>query len=124
VTIRTFVVAYLILACTSAMAEETGSRLFEPCRACHTLDPAERGLPGPNLTGLLGRKIGGDPAFDYSPVLRAARDQGLVWDTARLDLFLTDPAGMFPGLWMATRGIEDAEVRRVLVRFLSDPSAR
>ena len=37
------------------MAEENGARLFEPCRACHSLDPAARGLPGPNLAGLAER---------------------------------------------------------------------
>jgi cytochrome c len=56
--------------------------------------------------------------------LRKVRNEGLVWDTARLDLFLTDPAEMFPGLWMATRGIDDVAERRTLVRFLSDPSSR
>lgn len=114
----------MALTTTSAMAEEAGTRLFEPCRACHSLDPAERGLPGPNLAGLLSRKVGGDPAFDYSPALRAARDQGLVWDEARLEAFLADPADMFPGIWMATRGIDDAADRRALVRFLFDPAAR
>ena len=103
------------------MAEEAGARLFEPCRACHSLDPAARGLPGPNLAGLLGRRSAAIGAFDYSPVLRKARDEGLVWDEARLDQFLADPAGMFPGLWMATRGIDDAAERRALVRFLADP---
>jgi cytochrome c len=57
-------------------------------------------------------------------VLRKARQEGLVWDEARLDQFLTDPAEMFPGLWMATRGIDDAADRRALVRFLVDPSSR
>jgi cytochrome c len=38
-----------ILLPASASAEEDGARLFTPCRACHSLDPAERGLPGPNL---------------------------------------------------------------------------
>jgi cytochrome c len=113
-----------MLAGGSAIAEENGARLFEPCRACHSLDPAARGLPGPSLAGVLGRRVGGDGAFDYSPVLRRARDDSLVWDEARLDLFLTDPAGMFPGLWMATRGIDDAADRRALVRFLIDPSSR
>lgn len=116
--------ACLIPACTSAAAEDTGSRLFEPCRACHSLDPAARGLPGPNLAGLLGRKVGGDPAFDYSPALQKARDDHLLWDAARLEKFLADPAEMFPGIWMATRGVEDAAERRALVRFLSGPSSR
>jgi cytochrome c2 len=27
-------------------------------------------MSGPNLAGLIGRKVGSDPAFDYSPALR------------------------------------------------------
>src|SRR4051794_31980267 len=87
----------LLLASAPASAEENGARLFAPCRACHSLDAAERGLPGPNLAGLMGRKVGGDTAFDYSPVLRKAREEGLRWDARRLDAFLADPAEMFPG---------------------------
>jgi cytochrome c len=113
-----------MLTAAPAAAEENGEHLFAPCRACHSLDPAEPGLPGPNLVGLIGRKIGGDTAFDYSPVLRKARDQGLRWDARRLDAFLSDPAEMFPGLWMSMRGIEDAAERQSLVRFLADSSSR
>ena len=113
-----------ILAAAPAGAEENGERLFAPCRACHSLDPAERGLPGPNLNGVIGRPIGGDGAFDYSPVLRKARDDGLRWDAKRLESFLADPAEMFPGLWMSMRGIEDAAERQALVRFLAAPASR
>ena len=60
----------LIIATAAPAAAEDGARLFAPCRACHSLDPSENGLPGPNLTGVIGRQVGGDPAFDYSPVLR------------------------------------------------------
>ena len=116
--------ALLLLASAPAIAEEDGARLFTPCRACHSLDPAERGLPGPNLSGVLKRNIGGDPAFDYSPVLRKARDDGLRWNTQRLQTFLADPAAMFPGLWMSMRGIEDAVERQALVRFLENPASR
>ena len=123
---RSFAVLLLlsILVSAPANAEEDGVRAFTPCRACHSLDPAERNLPGPNLAGVIGRSVGGDAAFDYSPVLRKARDEGLRWDAKRLEAFLADPAAMFPGLWMSIRGIEDAAERQALVRFLSDPSAR
>ena len=121
-----FFAALLLPALTAApaAAEDAGGRHFAPCRACHSLDPAERGLPGPNLAGLIGRSIGGDPRFDYSPVLRKARDDGLRWDAVRLDSFLTDPAAMFPGLWMSMRGVEDAAERQALVRFLQNPASR
>jgi cytochrome c len=124
--VRLFAVLLLLslLLPASATAEENGVRAFTPCRACHSLDPAERNLPGPNLSGVIGRAIGGDAAFDYSPVLRNARDEGLRWDAKRLEAFLADPAAMFPGLWMSMRGIEDATERQALVRFLEDPASR
>jgi cytochrome c len=124
--VRFFAVLLMLplLAVAAAAAEENGARQFAPCRACHSLDPAEQGLPGPNLSGLIGRRIGGAPAFDYSPVLRKARDQDLRWDAAKLDSFLADPAAMFPGLWMSMRGIEDVAERQALVRFLVDPASR
>ena len=123
---RLFAVLLLLslLLPASATAEENGVRAFTPCRACHSLDPAERNLPGPNLSGVIGRPVGGDAAFDYSPVLRKARDEGLRWDAKRLDAFLADPAAMFPGLWMSMRGIEDAAERQALVKFLEDPASR
>jgi cytochrome c len=124
--VRLFVALLLLnmLAAAPAAAAEDGERLFTPCRACHSLDPTDQGLPGPNLAGLIGRKVGGDAAFDYSPVLRKAHDEGIRWDAQRLETFLADPAEIFPGLWMSMRGIEDAAERRSLVRFLVDPSSR
>lgn len=112
-----------ILACAPAAAED-GERLFAPCRACHSLDPAEQGMAGPNLAGLLGRPIAGDPAFGYSPALRRAHADGLRWDAERLDAFLADPAKLFPGLWMSLRGIEDAADRQALLGFLSRSATR
>ena len=114
----------MVLVSAPANADGGGARAFTPCRACHSLDPAERNLPGPNLSGVVGRPIGGDAAFDYSPVLRKARDEGLRWDAKRLEAFLADPAAMFPGLWMSMRGIGDAAERQALVRFLGDPASR
>jgi cytochrome c len=124
--VRFFAVLLLssLLLPASATAEENGVRAFTPCRACHSLDAAERNLPGPNLSGVVGRAVGGAAEFDYSPVLRKARDEGLRWDAKRLEAFLADPAAMFPGLWMSMRGIEDAAERQALVRFLEDPASR
>jgi cytochrome c2 len=124
--VRSFALQLLLslLLPASATAEENGVRAFTPCRACHSLDAAERNLPGPNLSGVVGRAVGGAAEFDYSPVLRKARDEGLRWDAKRLEAFLADPAAMFPGLWMSMRGIEDAAERQALVRFLEDPASR
>ena len=113
----------LVVAATPAAAEDRGAALFEPCRACHALDPAVTGTAGPNLAGLIGRRIGGDPGFDYSSVLRAASASGM-WSRDRLETFLADPEAMFPGMWMSSRGIPDPADRKALADFLADPKSR
>ena len=118
-------VALLLLGLfSSPAAAQDGAALFAPCRACHSLDPAAKVMPGPNLSGLIGRKIAGDPAFDYSPVLRQARDEARVWTFDALETFLVDPEAMFPAMWMSAQGIRDAAERRALARFIADPASR
>jgi cytochrome c len=109
---------------TGAAAAEDGGTLFAPCRACHALDPAVKGMAGPNLAGLVGRKVAGDADFDYSPVLRQARAEGRVWTAAALEQFVADPEAMFPGMWMTARPLANPAERQALVRFLTDPKSR
>jgi cytochrome c len=116
--------ALLSLAFASGAAAEDGAALFEPCRACHSLDPAAKTMPGPNLAGLIGRTVAGDPTFDYSPVLRAARNEGRVWTRELLERFLADPEAMFPAMWMSAPRIRNAEDRKALAAFIADPALR
>ncbi len=119
---RRLVLLALCLLAAPAAAQD-GAALFEPCRACHALEAnAEEGA-GPNLSGVIGRKVAGDPRFDYSPALRAGREAGLVWDRARLERFLADPEAMFPGLWMGGRGLAEAAERAALVEFIGRSGA-
>ena len=98
-----------------------GRAAFAPCGACHALDPGASELPGPTLAGLIGRPVAGDPGFAYSPVLRAAGAEGLIWDQALLERFLADPEGLFPGMWMSYPGITDPDERRALVTYIAAP---
>ena len=120
---RTVALLLLGLLPHSAAAQD-GAALFAPCRACHSLDPAAKVMPGPNLAGLIGRKVAGDPAFDYSPVLRQAREEGRIWAREALETFLADPEAMFPAMWMSAQGIRDAAERKALARFIADPASR
>ena len=106
---------------TPASAQTCNRQVFETCQACHTLAAGGLQKPGPNLAGLLGRKVAGDPAFDYSPALRAARDKGDVWTKERLDVFLADTEAMYPGGWMGSPPIRDAKQRADLLCVLAGP---
>ncbi len=108
----------------SQLRAAEGAQLFEPCQACHSLDPSAKGTAGPNLSGLIGRRIAGDRAFDYSPVLRQAGAGGALWTRERLDQFLRDPEAMFPAMWMSSRPMPDAAERNALADFLADPKSR
>ena len=116
--------ALLSLAFAPGAAAEDGAALFEPCRACHSLDPSAKSMAGPNLAGLLGRNVAGDPNFDYSPVLQAVRDGGRVWTRELLEQFLADPEAMFPAMWMSAQGIRNADDRKALAAFIADPASR
>ncbi|MDE2759566.1 MAG: cytochrome C [Paracoccaceae bacterium] len=67
-----------------------GERAFGQCKACHSVVVGESKRAGPNLFGVLGRKAG-SADFDYSDVLIAAGETGLIWSSKNLDTFLSDP---------------------------------
>jgi cytochrome c len=122
---RRHVFAVLIgaLLPTAAIAAE-GRQVFEHrCASCHAAVVGAPPGPGPGLAGVVGRRVAGDPEFDYSPVLQAAREAGEVWDAARLDRFLADPEAMFPGLWMGANGLRDVADRGAVVAFLAGTSS-
>jgi cytochrome c len=96
-----------------------GARAFAKRYACHSLDPAETGLPGPNLHGLSGRRAGSLPGYDFSEALmEAGRRRGLVWTEETLDRLLADPEGTLPGTLMGFVGLRDAAERRAPIEYL------
>lgn len=103
----------------AAAPADPGARAFQRCLACHSLRPGEDGLSGPNLAGVVGRRAGADPAFDYSPALRAAAQAGLAWDAATLDRFIQDPESVVPGTAMPYLGAPPPDERRALIGYLS-----
>lgn len=96
-----------------------GEAVFQRCYACHSTDPAETGLTGPNLSGIVGRPAAVLPRFDYSPALQAEGRAGLVWTPANLDRFLADPQGFIPGNAMGFFGLRDPEARADLIAYLA-----
>ena len=95
-----------------------GERAFQRCYSCHSVDPAETELPGPNLAGVAGRRAASRGDFDYSPAMREAGRRGLVWDEATLDAFLADPAAAVPGTAMGFPGLRNEADRRDAIAYL------
>jgi len=80
-----------------------GEQIFNQCRPCHSLEAGKNGI-GPSLHGLLGRKAGTVPGYNYSPAMQRS---GVVWNEDTLAKFLADPNGFIPGTKMVIAGIGD-----------------
>jgi cytochrome c len=118
---RLLLPALLLAAALPAAAAEAddGRAVFDArCASCHAVAAGAPPGAGPNLAGVVGRRVGGDPGFDYSPVREEARQEGRVWDTALLERFLADPEEMFPGLWMGNNGLRAVGDRAAVAAFL------
>ena len=92
-----------------------GRQVFKKCEACHSLEPG-RNLVGPSLAGVVGRKAGSDPGYDYSP---AMKQSGLIWSPATLDSYLTDPQKLVPGNKMPFPGLKTDRDRADVIALLS-----
>lgn len=93
-----------------------GQELFsERCTACHALDANKI---GPMLGGVVGRRAGSAPGYNYSAALKSA---GLIWSTDNLDRWLADPRTFIPGARMPVR-VLDAPSRRDIVAYLQKES--
>ncbi len=96
-----------------------GEQVFQRCHACHSVAVGEDKLPGPNLRGVLGRRAGTLPGYEYSPaMIEAGAARGLLWTRATLDTFLADPYAVVPGTTMGMPPLADPDARRDVIDYL------
>ena len=110
--------AILTLGGGSALAQEDGERVFNQCKACHSLDAGVHRV-GPSLAGLDGRTAGTVEGFRYSD---AMKDSGIVWNEETLEGFLANPREYLPGNRMSFPGVRDEEKLEALIDYLLEAS--
>ena len=108
----------ILLMLAAAQSAPDGATLFQRCVACHSVDPGERGLQGPNLAGVVGRRAASQAGFEYSAAMRQAGARGLVWTEATLDRFLEDPEAVAPKTEMFTPPLRRPADRAALIAYL------
>jgi cytochrome c2 len=104
-------------AVSSARAADAdaGKRVFNKCAVCHSPVAGKNGV-GPSLFGVVGRKSGTEPGYNYSDAMKGANK---TWDEATLNAYLTDPKSVVPGNKMSFAGLPNADDRASVVAFLA-----
>jgi cytochrome c len=88
---------------------------FAICAVCHTTTTDGASSMGPNLRGVVGRKAGTLPGFQYS---KPMRDSGIRWTPRELDSYLTDVSAKVPGTLMPFNGLPDSGDRQAVINYL------
>jgi cytochrome c len=73
-----------------------GKAYFNHCAGCHSTSAGVNKI-GPSLAGIVGRKGGSAPGFNYSTGMKNAN---VTWDNDSLDKFLQNPNGFVHGTKM------------------------
>lgn len=95
--------------------EAAGKKVFNRCRACHTIDASKKNRVGPHLYGVFGRTSGTAEGFNYSKAMKASN---IVWNEDTLDQYLTSPKKMVPGNKMSFIGLKKEADRKNVIAYL------
>lgn len=94
---------------------EAGEKSFAKCRACHQIGETAKNSVGPELNGVVGRKAGTAPNYNYS---EANKNSGFTWDEATLKEYLKNPRAKVPGTKMVFAGINNENEIDNLIAYL------
>ena len=109
--------APVLLVAAAALADGDpvkGKQIFVKCQVCHSLDAGVNKI-GPSLHGVVGRKAGTAPDYNYGT---AMKDSGLTWDEATLNAYLTNPRKLVPGTRMIFVGLPKEQDRLDVIAYL------
>jgi cytochrome c len=111
-TVATAFVCWIGPACATGNVAR-GQTLYKGCADCHSIN---ENAVGPMHKGVVGRKAGSVPGYDYSPDLK---NSGIVWTEENLDKWLAGPQAMVAETKMFF-DVPDAQDRADIIAYLKE----
>ena len=97
-----------------------GSKIFDKCRQCHQIGEGAKNFYGPVLNGVVGRKAGTVPGYNYSD---ANKSSGKVWTEDALRSYLRQPQHDVPKTYMTFTGLTNADDIENVIAFIKQYGA-
>jgi len=109
--------AFLVLA-FAPLSRAQDASAFQACSSCHSVEEGGR-IEGPNLRGIVGRKVASSPGFQYSDAMKKFAETHPVWTEELLEDYIKNAEEMVPGTSMNNAPtIRNAKTRKAIVEYL------
>ena len=108
----------VVLPASYAAAQDVtkGEQIFNQCKLCHRIGDGAKNLIGPVLNNVIGRPAGTYEGFNYSPLMKAAGQNGLVWSEDLIVQYIADP-NAFLKKFLTDKGKADLATTNSLMTF-------
>lgn len=111
------VLAAPLLFAAPASAQDASA--FQVCAACHSIGTNGDKIEGPNLKGIVGRKVAAQPGFKYSDAMKKFAETHPAWTEELLDDYIKDANAVVPGTAMANAPtIKNSRMRKAIIEYL------
>ena len=100
----------------AAADADRGQKVFNKCKACHTVDKGGKNGIGPNLWNIVNRAPAGVDGFKYSDAIEGLKNKP--WSFENLDAFLAKPKDYAKGTKMTFVGLPKDRDRFDLLAYL------
>ena len=98
---------------------EDGKKIFNKCKACHSIAEGGKNKIGPALYSVVGRAVANVSGYKYS---KALTSYGKEWTFEELNGFLLKPSTWIKGNKMGFAGLKKDEDRASVILYLNDNS--
>ncbi len=97
---------------------KAGEKVFNKCKACHSIDEGGKNKLGPNLWNIVGAPIAAVEKYKYSKALKAYAEEVGNWNEENLTAWLKKPKGLVPKTKMIFPGLKKADDIINLLAFM------